>query len=469
MPPKSKQRKEVPTRQPDLRDAVIQAGDFVLVQIPSGDITSVKVDPNTTATIKKFGSFHANELIGQKFGNAYEIQGKKLKALPPRTLQEVEDTEATNELINDGEFVQPLTITEIQALKEAGAHATDIIKKQIELHSNYSLKTEYSKEKYKKRKEAKYFRTFTTIAPTLSNVCEYWFSKDQARIRDIRVDTLSQLLNLANVRPGGRYIVVDDASGLVVSAMLERMGGEGRIITIHDTESPPPYPVMTNMNFSPETTSILSSLNWATADEDYTPILPPTELDTTDSKSERQKSRLNKRKAVTNQLYSTRRELFDGEFHGLVLATQYDPWSIIEKFAQYLGGSANLVVYSPHPQILADLQTKLRTIPEWLSPSLTESWLRRYQVLPGRTHPLMNMSGSGGYLLHAIRVYDDPEASYTQLYRHRSKKTKTDTEGSCTPAVGDTSTPLVDLEGGNHSSEVDEMETTEDVILSSTV
>jgi tRNA (adenine58-N1)-methyltransferase non-catalytic subunit len=32
----------------------------------------------------------------------------------------------------------------------------DIIRNQIELHSNYSLKTEYSKEKYKKRKEAKF-------------------------------------------------------------------------------------------------------------------------------------------------------------------------------------------------------------------------------------------------------------------------------------------------------------------------
>ena len=32
----------------------------------------------------------------------------------------------------------------------------DMIKKQIEQHANYSLKTEYSKEKYKKRKEAKY-------------------------------------------------------------------------------------------------------------------------------------------------------------------------------------------------------------------------------------------------------------------------------------------------------------------------
>jgi Gcd10p family len=42
----------------------------------------------------------------------------------------------------------------------------------------------------------------------------------------MRVDTLSQMMNLGNVRPGGRYIVVDDASGIVVSAVLERLGGQ---------------------------------------------------------------------------------------------------------------------------------------------------------------------------------------------------------------------------------------------------
>jgi tRNA (adenine-N(1)-)-methyltransferase non-catalytic subunit len=71
----------------------------------------------------------------------------------------------------------------------------------------------------------RYFKTFTTLQPTLYNVCEYWSGKDQARLRDIRVDTLSQLLNLGNVKPKGRYIAVDDASGVVVSAVLERMGG----------------------------------------------------------------------------------------------------------------------------------------------------------------------------------------------------------------------------------------------------
>ena len=74
--------------------------------------------------------------------------------------------------------------------------------------------------------EIRYFKVFSTVEPTLFNVCEYWFLKDQNRLRDIRVDSLSQVLNLANIQPGGRYVVVDDASGIIVSGILERMGGQ---------------------------------------------------------------------------------------------------------------------------------------------------------------------------------------------------------------------------------------------------
>lgn len=42
-----------------------------------------------TVTIGKFGSFHGNELIGQPYGLTYEIAEKKLKYLPPQTLEEI--------------------------------------------------------------------------------------------------------------------------------------------------------------------------------------------------------------------------------------------------------------------------------------------------------------------------------------------------------------------------------------------
>ena len=87
------------------RDSGIQSGDLVLFRLPKGDFRSVKVEKNTcvcrvkitnfaqklyrNVVIGKFGSFLANELIGQPYGLTYEIVDKKLKYLPPRTLEEV--------------------------------------------------------------------------------------------------------------------------------------------------------------------------------------------------------------------------------------------------------------------------------------------------------------------------------------------------------------------------------------------
>jgi tRNA (adenine58-N1)-methyltransferase non-catalytic subunit len=108
--------------------------------------------------------------------------------------------------------------------------------------------------------------------------------------------------------------------------------GEGRLLTICGVDSPPAYPVMTQMNFKKDVfASALSSLNWATVQEDYTPgkldhmtlsthlqsscaVMAPTEPPDGQFHSERQKSRLNKRKAVTDSLTNTREELFAGEF-----------------------------------------------------------------------------------------------------------------------------------------------------------
>ncbi|KAF9531922.1 Gcd10p family-domain-containing protein [Crepidotus variabilis] len=388
------------------KDPGVQIGDLIMLKLPSGEIKGIKLE-NTIINIGKVGSFHANELIGHPYGLSYEIKEKKLFILPTRSVEEVEDTDATNELINDGEFVQPLTADEILALRKTGAHASEIIKKQIEQHANYSLKTEYSKDKYRKRKEAKYAKFFTTIEPTLFNVCEYWFLKDQSRIRDLRMDSLSQVLNLGNIRPGGRYLAVDEVSGLLVAGILERLGGEGKLITICNSDSPPAYPILDYMNFESAISSSLTSLNWATAEEDYLPVLPPSQLPDDELKSERQKSRLNKRKAISDILNDTREELFAGEFDSLIVCSEYDPYSIIDRLSPYLAGSASVVVHSPYSQILVELQAKLRNLPEYLSPSITETWLRRYQVLPGRTHPMMAMSGSGGFVLHAIKMRVD--------------------------------------------------------------
>lgn len=57
------------------------------------------------------------------------------------------------------------------------------------------------------------------------NVCDYWFRKDPQRVRFLRPDALSQVVTLGNIYPGQRFIVVDDTGGLILAAVLDRLGG----------------------------------------------------------------------------------------------------------------------------------------------------------------------------------------------------------------------------------------------------
>ncbi len=68
-----------------------------------------------------------------------------------------EETSATNDLIDDlpAAATQLLPAEEIIALREAGLSAEEIMQRQIERHDNFALKTEFSKDKWKKRKEKK--------------------------------------------------------------------------------------------------------------------------------------------------------------------------------------------------------------------------------------------------------------------------------------------------------------------------
>jgi len=66
----------------------------------------------------------------------------------------------------------------------------------------------------------------------------------------------------------------------------------------------------------------------------------------------------------------------------------------------------------------------MRSQPQYLAPNITESWLRKYQVLPGRTHPVMSTSGSGGYVLHAIKIYDNNIAKSTLVSERRLQRQK---------------------------------------------
>lgn len=108
--------------------------------------------------------------------------------------------------------------------------------------------------------------------------------------------------------------------------------------------------------------------------------------------------------AQVAELNATRAELHSGGWDGIILATEMSPISVVNRLTRYLIGSGTLTIYSPFQQVLGETLQYLRKDVNYLATQLTESWSRTYQVLPGRTHPLMTTSAMGGYLLHATRV-----------------------------------------------------------------
>ncbi|KAI0147055.1 Gcd10p family-domain-containing protein [Xylariaceae sp. FL1272] len=153
----------------------------------------------------------------------------------------------------DASARQALTIDEIEELKKDGTDAgRDLIAKLMLSHTAIDEKTEYSLAKYKLLKTKKYIRRFSVLPFDIPLLNFYALQeKDPTKIMDIREEMIALLGCWANVHFGGedpetaspddgdtkmedsempqtstpgRWLVVDDTSGLLVGAMAERMG-----------------------------------------------------------------------------------------------------------------------------------------------------------------------------------------------------------------------------------------------------
>lgn len=97
---------------------------------------------------------------------------------------------------------------------------------------------------------------------------------------------------------------------------------------------------------------------------------------------------------------------------------EYDPLPFLERYFPYVANSAPFVVYGAYLSPLTKIHQVLTKNEAAVRLAISESWCReyvvslllrrshmdRFQVLPGRTRPLNNMSGASGYILTGIKV-----------------------------------------------------------------
>ncbi|TPX11663.1 uncharacterized protein E0L32_007642 [Thyridium curvatum] len=200
--------------------------------------------------------------------------------------------------------------------------------------------------------------------------------------------------------------------------------------------NPPPHPLNTH----------LMGLTWlqlVDPDSDYTYRATPEEIDdetlaTLKAARRGNYHRKRRRWARTRHIVNTARA---GEYDGLVVATQMDPVSVLRHTLPLLAGGAPIAVYSPSVEYLSNLadcfsiarrtawtnpadapaETRGKSAEElerWqgddefplnptlvVAPSVQTSRARKWQVLPGRTHPVMSSKGGAeGYVFTAWRA-----------------------------------------------------------------
>jgi tRNA (adenine58-N1)-methyltransferase non-catalytic subunit len=88
----------------------------------------------------------------------------------------------------------------------------------------------------------------------------------------------------------------------------------------------------------------------------------------------------------------------------LIIATNYDPLPILKEAIHLITPSSQIVIYCEFMQPLVACYLYLQQSELGIHLQLLDTWMRDFQTLPGRSHPMMNSATSGGYILLGIRV-----------------------------------------------------------------
>ncbi|RLN05825.1 hypothetical protein BBJ28_00020785 [Nothophytophthora sp. Chile5] len=333
----------------------------------------------------------------------------------------------------DTNSAQTLRQSDIGELRESGASGQEIIQKLVENSATWDTKTEFSKQKYLKKKQQKYMPRVRFLRCTAESLCRTYRLKNPAKICNLREDSLGQMLVYANIFAGGQVLVVDTCMGLVTGAIAERQGGSGRILCPYDGQQPA-ADILRRFNFGTQCYKrTLESIHYMPFKEirllelpEETVVEPPkvardglTPEERERMATERakgftpeQQRRYDEKKArrlekkIQRQPSATIRQWVRETSDSLVIAANYDPEQVLLALLPYLGRSKPFVIYSEFLEPLTRTFATLQKMEEVIDLQLNETWTRENQVLPGRTHPEMNMSACSGYLLSGIKILD---------------------------------------------------------------
>ncbi|XP_060773744.1 tRNA (adenine(58)-N(1))-methyltransferase non-catalytic subunit TRM6 [Neoarius graeffei] len=433
-------------------DCRITEGDYVVLK--RGDVyKSVQVETKKKIVFEKQWMF-LDAVIGELYGSTFEVDagGKLRLRKPTNTEDSTEAKEAGQDnrhIVDDGKS-QKLTREDIESLKEQGMKGQEIIQQLINNSTTFRDKTEFAQEKYIKKKKKKYESSIAVLKPTSRILAMMYHGREPGKICHLRYDTLAQMLTLGNIHAGSKIIVLETCAGLVLGSVMERMGGHGSVIQMypgvgpvragmesfgfpshfHDTLHEFPLckvNALLSGTLNVEEKDTDSANNGQSDEQPAARCTSSSEsqsmevnTDPAEAKKMEEREKLREQKAQEKRMRMEEKRkrlaaaaaLLEGRnADGLVIASRFHPCHVLLGLLRFVAPSRPFVVYCQYREPLIECYTKLREQGGAISLKLTDSWLRHYQVLPNRTHPMLLMSGGGGYLLSGITVSADSATS----------------------------------------------------------
>ena len=433
------------------------AGQWVLLEMPNKAERLVHLKADLVIELGRYGRVSpCQQLFGHQSGTYFQVHpGGRITAIEdpikdiPGCFQEEEDEEdaavepetikgiPTNETIFDSNTSQSLTTEQIEELKESCPTGATVVGELVKGNASWSQKNPWSQQKYLERKRSKFLKWILIRLPTARLLANHFLHRDPIKTQWMRIDSLSQLLALANLASDSHSLVWDETRGFLLGAMLARfeqgnaafdVSGDSstlvkqiiedtRVVALHSGNQLQ-SPMLGYYNLGGGRAKCRSLLPLAISDLPPEPFQPePFNIDELTLTDPDHLALHRRRYEVRQARRQAARSLCEGSLFSSLLLI-YDPlgttdstWGslldAIDRLSSFLAPSGRLVVYSVYRDPLASLYNPLRRSGGWVDVSITESWLRPYQVEPGRTHPQMSCVAHGGVILTAIKVLID--------------------------------------------------------------
>lgn len=369
-------------------------------------------------------------LLGSHWGDIFAVRsGDYLEAaeeVPDVEIPAETDmcTEKNNQYLEDTNENQKLEQQTILELKEKGVEGEVLVRTVANNSATFKGKTPFSQEKYLKRKRAKFDLKVRVLRPTALTLCETYFERSPEKTMHLRPDALAILLGYAGVRAGCRTLVYENCTGLITGAVAERIVGIGKVLNIFSGTTPPGTEVIRMLNLDNVHTKaivhtpieLLGMLD-VEQKEDKDPLRYVTKEDA-DAPRTNVQHLPSARRAEAIAMRAKRGDVKAWIRDGcdcLIVATRFDVVQVFDVLLKYLTPSGCFAAYCMHLQDAADLQYALQLSKMAMRVELMEVTLVNHQVLPGRSHPAMTDSATGGYIVSGTRIAmplpTDPDCS----------------------------------------------------------